>query len=79
MARGIVKLRTDICKACELCASVCPNGCLEIDQEKLNAKGYHPISFVNQEACVGCSNCAVICPDGVINVYVETEKETAND
>lgn len=71
MARGKVVLRQDICKACELCASVCPRECLALDQEAVNAKGYHPIAVVNMDACIACGNCAVICPDGVIDVYRE--------
>ena len=71
MAKGIVVLRTDICKACELCVSVCPKGCLELDKKNVNAKAYHPVVFINQEECIACANCALICPDGVINVYKE--------
>jgi len=71
MAKGKLVLKQDICKACELCASVCPKKCLALDQDSVNAKGYHPIAFVNPDDCIGCANCAVICPDCVINVYVE--------
>jgi len=71
MAKGYVELKQDICKACELCVSVCPNGCLEIDQNAVNAKSYHPISFVKKDECIGCARCAVMCPDGVISVYKE--------
>jgi len=71
MAKGFIKLKQDICKACELCASVCPMGCLEIDQNVINAKSYHPIAFVNTEKCIGCARCAIMCPDGVISVYRE--------
>lgn len=70
MARGKVELRVDICKACELCVSVCPRNCLAIDQEAVNAKGYHPIKYT-VDTCIACGNCAIICPDGVINVYKE--------
>ena len=71
MTKGLIELRTDICKACELCISVCPNHCLQINQTEVNAKGYHPIEFVRTDYCIGCANCAVICPDGVINVYMQ--------
>lgn len=71
MARGIIKLRQDICKACELCVSVCPKGVLALDPVEFNVKSYHPITVVNPEACIACASCAVICPDGVINVYKE--------
>ena len=69
MAKGKVALKQDKCKACELCVSVCPKRCLELDQEAVNVKGYHPIAFVNRDGCIGCANCAIICPDAVITVY----------
>lgn len=69
MAKGTIVLQQDKCKACELCVSVCPKNCLEIDQEAVNAKGYHPVAFVHHEDCIGCANCAIICPDAVITVY----------
>ena len=71
MAKGKVELKKDICKACELCASVCPKNCLELDRTAVNVKGYHPITMARPEDCIGCASCAIICPDCVISVYVE--------
>ncbi len=70
MAKGILVLKTDKCKGCELCSAVCPKDVLAIDGKALNGKGYHPIAVVNEDACIACGNCGIICPDGVINVYV---------
>ena len=69
MAKGRVDLNQDKCKACELCVSVCPKSCLEVDQEAVNVKGYHPVAFVHEDGCIGCANCAVIWPDAAITVY----------
>ena len=71
MAKGIVKLNQDKCKACELCVSVCPKGCLGLETEAVNVKGYHPVAFLNPDDCIGCGRCAIMCPDAVINVYKE--------
>ena len=57
-----------ICKGCGLCVSVCPKKILELDKERLNAKGYHPSRIINQEACIACAMCARMCPDSAIKV-----------
>ena len=69
MAKGIIKLRQDICKACELCVSVCPKGVLALDPVNFNKKSYHPITVVKPDECIACASCAIVCPDGVINIY----------
>lgn len=71
MAKGTIKLNQDKCKACELCVSVCPKECLDLDQEAVNVKGYHPVALMNPDDCIGCARCAIICPDAVISVYRE--------
>lgn len=42
-----------------------------MDENALNAKGYHPAAFVDDGGCTGCAVCAVICPDVCITVYRE--------
>lgn len=71
MAKGRLELTLDRCKGCELCVSVCPTKILVMEDKKINAMGYHPISVTDMDKCTGCANCAIICPDGVINVYRE--------
>ncbi|HYE68002.1 MAG TPA: 4Fe-4S binding protein [Anaerovoracaceae bacterium] len=73
MAKGKIVIKSDKCKGCELCISVCPKKILEIDPVHVNKKGYHPISVVNEEECIACASCAVMCPDGIINVYAVEE------
>jgi 2-oxoglutarate ferredoxin oxidoreductase subunit delta len=70
MAKGYVVVHPDRCKGCELCISACPQEVLQLDEATLNAKGYHPISYVDPEKrCTGCALCAVICPDVVFDVF----------
>lgn len=73
MGKGKLTFRKDRCKGCELCVEVCPEKILQIDQETINAKDYHPIMCIDVSRCIGCGNCALMCPDGVINVYIEEE------
>ncbi len=58
------------CKGCSLCVSVCPKTIIQLDDEKLNAKGYNPafIAENDQEKCIACAMCAKMCPDCVITV-----------
>ena len=74
MAKGILVIKADRCKGCELCASVCPKKILEIDKVAINKKGYHPIGLTSEDECVGCVSCAIMCPDGAINVYIEDQE-----
>jgi len=70
MAKGIVFIDQDRCKGCILCTTVCPQTILAINEEVLNAKGYHPAQLVDPDSkCTGCAICAVICPDVCITVF----------
>ena len=57
-----------VCKGCALCVRACPKNVLALSRTKLNAKGYHPASVVDQEACIGCASCARTCPDVAIRI-----------
>lgn len=56
------------CKGCGLCVVSCPKKILVLDQETLNAKGFHPVTVTDMSACIGCAFCAMMCPDVVITV-----------
>ena len=71
MAKGTLVIRQDICKGCGLCVSACPVSMLEIDQSRINRKGYHPVTLAAPEECSGCAICALMCPDQVLTVYRE--------
>lgn len=61
-------LKQDKCKGCRLCIDACPKKILELDETKVNPKGYNPISCTDMEECIGCAFCAVVCPDTIIEV-----------
>lgn len=66
--RGSLTFKEDLCKGCGLCVSVCPTKILDLDPDRLNKKGYHPVLVTDQDKCIACINCALICPDLVITV-----------
>jgi 2-oxoglutarate ferredoxin oxidoreductase subunit delta len=66
----------DLCKGCELCTTVCPQGDLVQMANHFNIKGYRPSIFVDPEdRCTGCTLCAMMCPDMVITVYRTPRKQ----
>ena len=70
MAKGRVVIEEDRCKGCTLCTTACPQAILFMDDEWLNARGYHPVRLIDpQGRCTGCGLCAVICPDACLTVY----------
>jgi 2-oxoglutarate ferredoxin oxidoreductase subunit delta len=72
MVRGTIIVAAEICKACELCITACPQDCLELSS-CLNTKGYRYVQLKN-DTCTGCINCAIVCPDSVITVYRQTKE-----
>lgn len=72
MARGTIIIDQDRCKGCILCTTACPQEVIVMDDDRLNAKGYHPALLADPDAkCTGCAICAVICPDACITVFRE--------
>ena len=72
MAKGTIFIDQGRCKGCGLCPTACPQLVIEMDNDVLNAKGYHPAKLVDPESkCTGCAICAVICPDVCITVFRE--------
>ena len=62
---------TDLyCKGCRLCIEECPQGVLDLSNDRINSKGYHPAELI-AEGCTGCGICAIICPEAAITVYRE--------
>lgn len=70
MVKGTVVIQQERCKGCGLCVAFCPQHVLTIDNDTLNAKGYHPAALT-AEGCSGCSICSWVCPDTCFTVYRE--------
>mgnify|MGYP000895078658 CR=1 FL=1 len=68
-AKGKITINQGLCKACELCLTVCPDEAIRLS-DSLNEKGYHPAETA-KESCRGCALCAVMCPETAIEVYRE--------
>lgn len=66
MAKGVVSIVVERCKACGFCVEFCPTKVLELSSA-FNAKGYHPPVVVNAEKCSGCDLCGMYCPDFAIH------------
>ncbi len=62
--RGIVFIRKDHCKGCELCIEFCPKAVLDRSKD-FNAKGYHyPVA--TNDGCINCRLCVTVCPEYAI-------------
>lgn len=62
--RGLVFLRKEYCKGCELCIEFCPRGVLARSKD-FNAKGYHYPVVTNGD-CINCRLCVTVCPEYAI-------------
>ena len=67
MAR--ISVDEGFCKGCGLCVDACPTHIIELDLERITAKGYHPAHCIDLSKCTGCCSCAVMCPDVAISVW----------
>ena len=68
MAKAILTFDDAACKGCLICVVACPNKILELDMERVNAKGYNVARCNDIEKCTACAICAKVCPDSVIKV-----------
>jgi 2-oxoglutarate ferredoxin oxidoreductase subunit delta len=74
MAKGVVSIVVERCKACGFCVEFCPTKVLELSSA-FNAKGYHPPVAINPDKCSGCDLCGMYCPDFAIHGHrLPTEK-----
>ena len=66
-----VAIRTELCKSCGLCVSVCPKSVLALHPRYVNRNGYRPSRAVRMSECIRCGSCEMICPDSCIMVIDE--------
>jgi 2-oxoglutarate ferredoxin oxidoreductase subunit delta len=66
-----IEINEVLCKGCGLCVTVCPRKIIALQQDKLNAKGFHPAGVEQMDRCIGCAFCATVCPDSAIEVWKE--------
>ena len=66
-----IEINETHCKGYGLCVTVCPRKIIALQQDKLNAKGFHPAGVEQMNRCIGCAFCATICPDNAIEVWKE--------
>ena len=62
--RGIVFIKKDHCKGCELCIEFCPKSVLGRSKD-FNPKGYHYPVVLN-DGCINCRLCVTVCPEYAI-------------
>jgi 2-oxoglutarate ferredoxin oxidoreductase subunit delta len=63
-----IEISAELCKACELCISVCPKECIE-QSDTLNRYGVYPMRMKAGAPCTACTLCATMCADTAIEVY----------
>lgn len=62
--RGVVFIKKEQCKGCELCIEFCPRTVLARSKD-FNAKGYHyPVAITGD--CINCRLCVTVCPEYAI-------------
>lgn len=62
--RGVVFIKKNQCKGCELCIEFCPKSVLA-RSKGFNPKGYHYPVVANAE-CINCRLCVTVCPEYAI-------------
>ena len=72
MAKGEVTIDESLCTGCGYCVVACKRGCLEISNEKVDARGLSKAVVAKPESCNACGNCAIVCPSFAIEVYALT-------
>jgi 2-oxoglutarate ferredoxin oxidoreductase subunit delta len=67
-----IKIDSQKCKGCGLCAEACKKKYLELsDIKDANEKGYSYARFKKdcEGKCVACGFCHTVCPDACIEIY----------
>ena len=73
-----VVIDPDKCKGCLMCIMICPSGCLYVDKEHFNVKGFNPAAWKyegEKSRCNACGLCYLTCPDDAITKIYKLKKE----
>ncbi len=60
--RNELEITPQWCKGCDICVRMCPEKCLELDEEQL-------VIVARPDDCTGCRICEWLCPDFVIKLH----------
>lgn len=60
------------CKACDICASVCPAGVIAMQADPTSTLG-SMVVIIEADSCIGCMECELSCPDFAIHVAEKDE------
>jgi len=66
--KGHIQIDQELCKGCRICMAFCPKDVISVSSI-LNASGYEPVAFNDNDECTGCAVCALVCPEIAIEVY----------
>lgn len=67
------------CVACNLCATVCPVGCIRVEAEEDNEHRKYPKAFViDLGRCIFCGMCEQACPKEAIRMTGKYELAVYN-
>lgn len=61
------------CVACNLCAVVCPVGCISLQKAEKNGRWYPQFFRINFSRCIFCGLCEEACPTTAIQLTPEFE------
>ena len=60
MAGKRIRIRAELCKKCELCVEICPEGLFQRD-----GPGSVP-KVARQRLCISCGHCVSVCKSGAV-------------
>ncbi len=66
--KGYIEIDQELCKGCSICISFCTKEVISTS-DTLNAAGYLPAAYNENDECNGCAICALVCPEVAIEVY----------
>ncbi|MFH1406795.1 MAG: 4Fe-4S dicluster domain-containing protein [Candidatus Omnitrophota bacterium] len=66
-AKPVIEINHQWCKGCYICIESCPQGVFG-KSDKLNDRGFYPVTAAKAGSCTKCLECEILCPDLAITV-----------